>query len=445
MSRRRAIGIVRVSQVAGREGESFVSPREQRDRIEAECERSNLELLAIHEELDVSGGAPLHERPGLSQALAAVESGEAEVIVAAYFDRLVRSRAVQEELVGRVEAAGGAVLAVDIGAISHASAAQWLSASLIGSVNEYVRRATSERSREAVIRAVRRGVLPYANVPPGLRRRTDGTLEPDPTLAPVVARAVGMRSEGATIRDIRSFLAGHDIRRSYHGVQALLRSRVLLGEIHFGSLANLQAHEPIVDRDIWQAAQEVSTPRGRRAKSERLLARLGVLRCGNCGARMVVGSSHYGRHPIYRCPPVGDCTRRVTITAEIVEAAIEEAAVEAIADEQGRASVESDAREAEVAAQRAQEALDAAVRAFTGLEEEQSARERLEQLRTQRDLAREAAVQLGSQRAALVVSAADWPRLSLQGKRAIIAAVVQRVDILPGRGIERIRVHLVGE
>ena len=36
---RRAIGIFRVSQVNGREGDSFASPAEQRDRIEAACER----------------------------------------------------------------------------------------------------------------------------------------------------------------------------------------------------------------------------------------------------------------------------------------------------------------------------------------------------------------------------------------------------------------------
>ncbi len=36
---RRAIGIVRVSQVKGREGESFASPGQQRDRIRAACER----------------------------------------------------------------------------------------------------------------------------------------------------------------------------------------------------------------------------------------------------------------------------------------------------------------------------------------------------------------------------------------------------------------------
>jgi len=99
------IGIVRVSQVKGREGQSFASPGQQRDRIHAACERDGLVLLDVMEELDVSGGRPLDARPGLSRAVAAVEAGEADVIVAGYFDRLVRSLRVQDELVTRVESA----------------------------------------------------------------------------------------------------------------------------------------------------------------------------------------------------------------------------------------------------------------------------------------------------------------------------------------------------
>jgi hypothetical protein len=44
---RRAIGIVRVSQKKGRDGESFVSPEDQRDRIRAACERDGLRLVEV--------------------------------------------------------------------------------------------------------------------------------------------------------------------------------------------------------------------------------------------------------------------------------------------------------------------------------------------------------------------------------------------------------------
>jgi DNA invertase Pin-like site-specific DNA recombinase len=96
---RRAIGIVRVSRVNAREGDSFASPQEQRGRVEAACQRDDLLLVETLTELDVSGGTPLHQRTGLCHAVEAVEHGDADVIVAAYFDRLVRSLRVQDELV----------------------------------------------------------------------------------------------------------------------------------------------------------------------------------------------------------------------------------------------------------------------------------------------------------------------------------------------------------
>ena len=146
MKARKAIGIIRVSETKGREGERFASPTEQEERIRAACERDGLELIEpIEPELDVSGGTPLERRKGLRKAVEAVEDGTADVIVAAYFDRLVRSLRVQDELVSRVERAGGQVLAVDVGKVTNGSAGQWLSGTMLGAVSEYQRRTTAEQ------------------------------------------------------------------------------------------------------------------------------------------------------------------------------------------------------------------------------------------------------------------------------------------------------------
>ena len=75
---------------------------------------------------------------------------------------------------------------------------------------------------------------------------------------------------------MREYLRGPTaIKRSFHGMQALLASRIVLGELHFGDLVNEHAHEAIVDRDVWRRVQRIKSPRGRRPKSDRLLARLG--------------------------------------------------------------------------------------------------------------------------------------------------------------------------
>lgn len=434
-----ARGIVRVSRRAGREGESFVSPTDQAKRIREACERDGLELAGIAEEIEVSGGIPLEKREGLRDAVEAVEAGEAQVVVVAYFDRLIRSLRVQGEVVSRVEAAGGQVLALDVGAVSEKTASQWLSGTMLGAVAEYHRRSTAERSAEAQADAVARGVLPFPNIPPGYHRGADGRLEPNDG-APVVARAFAMRSKGATIAEVRSFLRDHGIKRSYHGTSSLLSSRVVLGEIHFGKLVNLEAHAPIVDRETWRRVQKVRVKRGPKPSSDRLLARLGVLRCGSCGARMVVGSSHHGEYAIYRCPPTGDCKRRVTISAEKVERAV----IEAIAsiDVEGRASVESHAREAERSLEDAQQALDAAIRAFAGLGDEAAAVERIAELRQARDEAQDAVDQLGGAGGTITLSGEDWGRLTLTEKRDLICATVKVVTVAPGRGDGRIGVEL---
>ena len=443
---RRAIGIVRVSQVNGRDGDSFASPGEQRDRIRACCERDGLDLVEVHDEMDVSGGTPLEDRDGLRRAVEAIENGNADVVAAAYFDRLFRSLTVQAEVVERVERAGGQVLAVDIGQVTNGSAGQWLNGTMMGAVSEYQRRTAGERSAEAQARAVARGVTPWPNVTPGYLRVKDAPLSPDPRTAPVVAEAFRMRADGATIADVRAYLAAHAVERSYHGVCSLLASRVVLGEIHFGDLVNLSAHPAIVDRDTWQRVQRVKVSRGRRAKSDRLLARLGVLRCGSCGSRMVVGTSNNSSYWIYRCPPNGDCARRVTISAEAVEQAVVDRVRAALAGAEGRASAESNVSEADQALERAQRELEAAIRAFSGLEDETAARERLAELRGARDRAQDRVEHLGGHRVAVVINAAkDWDRLSLDARRALIRATIERVSVAPGRAADRVTVELVGE
>jgi site-specific DNA recombinase len=427
-------------------GEDPVSPSEQRQRIEEASKREGFKLLDTFNEPDVSGGAPLEKRPGLSRAVALIERGDADVIVVAYFDRLFRSVAVQHEVAERVEAAGGALFAADVGEVRSDTASGWITSSMLGVVAEYHRRTTRERTIEAKRRAVERGVAPFPNLPPWLRRGRDGRIELDGRKARIVKEAVRRRVEGATIAAVRDYLGKSGIKRSYHGAQALLTSRMLLGELRFGAdLVNEDAFPAIVDAKTWQRLQRVHVPRGRRAKSDRLLARLGVLRCGTCGARMVVGTGQ-GRYGFYRCPPVGDCPQRVTISATVAEAAVVQAVQELLAGIEGRASVESGVGEAADELARTQDALEKAIRSFAGLEDEQAARERLQELRAARDQVRERHDQLVTASApAITVSAGDWDLLTLDERRALIRAVVERAVVSPGRGADRISIEPRGQ
>jgi DNA invertase Pin-like site-specific DNA recombinase len=444
MSRqRRAIGLIRVSDTAGRNGERFASPQDQRDRIEQACEREGLTLLRVEDELDVSGGKPLAKRKGLRSAVEAIEAGEAEVIVVAYQDRLARSLEVELEVIRRVEAANGDILA-DAGMLTGASTHQWLSGVIHGAMNESYRRTIKERSGAATQRAIDRGVLPYPNVPAGYERNDDGKLIASEH-APAVAEAFRIRADGATIETVTKHLRENGVQRSWYGVQKMLSSRVYLGEIHFGHFTpNLDSHPAIVPADVWRRVQTCEAKRGPRPKSERLLARLGVLRCASCGTKLTASGRTTAKKsfPNYRCPSM-DCTDKVAISAKISEQVVTDAVRAALADIEGRASAETNVREADQELEQAEQALGGAVTMLTGLENVPETQKRLSELREARDEAQSKVDQLGGTDAALSISAdRDWDVLTVDEQRALIRATVQSAEVSPGRGADRIAVSL---
>jgi site-specific DNA recombinase len=445
----RAVGIVRVSQPKGRKGEKFVSPKEQREAIKGFCSERGWRITDddIYDELKVSGDAPLEDRPGLSRAVSAVLTGAADVIVGAYSERLWWSHEVRAQVLRLVQEAGGEVWAVDAGLLSDGSAAEDFTAEVRTSADRFSRRQNAEKSRRAVEDAVARGVCPFADVPPGLALDKDNRVIHTDEL-PIALSAFELRDREATIKEVRGFLKEHGINRSYHGVQSMLGNRLYLGEIHFGSLMNRKAHKLAIPRDLFNRVQKKKASRGRRAKSDRLLARLGVLRCGTCGARMVVGTQRQnGRsYPFYRCPPVGDCERRVTIGAEIAEYVLVEATKRRAREVKGEASAEGDARAEAEGAEQAQANLDAAIRAFAGLDEEPAAADRLAELARIRDEAVAKANHSRDVRSALTIDVDDWDDLSVSARRSLIRTTIDRATVSStGKGAGRITVCPFGE
>lgn len=437
------MGIIRQSK--GRE--DSLSPAEQRERIASACERDGHQLVGVHEEIDVSGGTPLERREGLRAAVEAVEAGSVDIVMVAYFDRLFRSLRVQGEVVTRVEQAGGRLVALDFGDVSEATAVHWLQGTMMGAWSEFYRRMVRERSGAAQKMAVTEGRVPYEHSIPGYSVDDDGRLVPD-DLAPVTRRAFEMRAEGATVGDVRSFLRGHGVERSFSSVQRLLGNDVVLGVLRFGKLVNDEAHPPIVDRATFERVQSVRERRGLRPKSDRLLARLGVLRCGNCGARMSVGfqTTRDGRrYDFYRCPPVGDCQQRVTISADIAERFVIDQVQVALADLRGRASAFQGAQEADARAERAQAELDSAIRILRELRDEPAAIEELRALREARDVAVAEAEHLRRLSSALTIDVGDWDRLTLEERRGLVRETIEAVFVGPGRGAGRLSAKLLIE
>ena len=186
----KAVGIIRVSKTAGREGERFHSPELQREHIDEDCERWGLELVEVFEELDTSGGKPISKRKGLSRALAMVESDEIGAIVFAYRDRVDRSIDANGELCRRMDAAGALLVAAGK-QITHATHDGWRHATLESFLNEDQRRAIAAKMFDVHKRNIAQGVAPFV-LPSGYRRMESGkaqmTRRPAPSCSPLGRR-----------------------------------------------------------------------------------------------------------------------------------------------------------------------------------------------------------------------------------------------------------------
>lgn len=455
--RPRAAGGVRISEVGGRGrngGPRLRSDADQQRRLEDDCERLGLELAWTFEELDTSGRLPLSKRPKLLAAVEAVERGEIQAIIFPFRDRQDRSISTKDELVDRVEAKGGQVWAGGQ-IVSNRTTDAWAKSTLESFANELPSRYAKEKVRDAHVAAIGEGIPPYAAVP-GYRKAASGRFEVDGELAEVAVEAFGMRDRGCSINAIRRYLLEHGVRRSYAGVEGMLRSRTYLGEVVFGELAYrgdgvdaddqavdpVEAHPAIVDRAVWQRVQDRRATRGRQAKSDRLLARCGVLRCGTCGSRMTATNNR--GYAFYRCQHNAspDCSARATISAERVEQLVVETlqAERELARLEGSASLDL-GEQLRQAARDAKSALDAAVIAFDGLDGVESATRRIAELKRAWQAAElDAADQDRTEQArAAFRRLDDWDRLTLEGRRAIVRAVVDRVVVAPvgGLGLSR--------
>ena len=342
------VGIVRVSAVRGRGGDSFISTELQLSGIRAWVEAHPDYVLPDHlisEELDVSGARPLERMPALRRAVELVEAGDAAGIIGVRLNRLARSPEVYGEIERRVLAAGGVVVAVDEGGIRDDEPETELADDMSQSFGKYEVGRARKVFRIARSRAASRGVATFA-APAGYDRIDQDDDTAGPRRRTQAEPGCGRDQRGFPDARGRFELHGHSgvpdrSRRptrkgrpgvytngwSRSGVTHLLRNRVYLGELSGGETVNAQAHEPIVDVATFTAAQRSQGARpSRESRHGFWLTR--VTRCASCDAAMVGVMAHpHGRdkpaHGIYRCQTTG-CSERPSIGANRLEAYVEQ-------------------------------------------------------------------------------------------------------------------------
>jgi site-specific DNA recombinase len=458
----RLIAYVRVSRVAGREGDSFISPKVQWETIERHARGAGHQIVDVLEDLDQPGSRD--DRPQFQRALEAVERGEADGIAVAKLDRFARSVAGAARALERLEAVDGTLVAVDLGMDTSTPAGR-LMRNVLTALAEFELDRIRESWAQARERAIARGVH-ISNVPAvGYQRAEGGRLEPDPVAAPIVQEVFRRRAAGDSWNALCVYLDGALPRENGGGwtrqtVSSMIGHRVYLGQAHAGDSVNPDAHTPIVSRAEWEAAQ-VSARRAPRRENAALLA--GILRCAGCGYTMTKMSDGKRGYANYRCRVrhgAGVCPEPARISErradEHVERAFlgwleqEQIAVEATAagDASAAALTRVEAAEAELVAYRDAGLVTVIGReAFVaGLTQRQQA---LDEARHDLEQAQRADIALPLAPEELLEV---WPALSAAEKGTILPAAIDAVAVrradLPGKGSSvagRVRIYWRGE
>jgi DNA invertase Pin-like site-specific DNA recombinase len=462
----RLITYIRVSRVAGREGDSFISPDVQREAIARYVKGAGHKIVGEELDLDQSGGKI--DRPGFERALAAVEAGEADGIAVAKLDRFARSVAGAAKALERLEAAGGSLVSVDLG-IDTSTAAGRLMRNVLTALAEFELDRIRDNWAEVRDRAIARGIH-ICKVPPvGYRRGDDGRLEPDPVAAPIVREVFIRRAGGASWNELGVFLdeklprenGGAWSRQTVGGVVA---RRTYLGEARQGDVVNADAHSPIVTRGEWEAAQHGAAGPAweKRGGGAPLLA--GLLRCASCGFVLTYMTDGRRGYHNYRCRVrhgAGVCESPARVSSKRIEPFIGEAVREWLAAE-GIAAEAVEAADGIAEAVARVEAAEAELVAYrdTGLVSVIGRAAFLEGLTVRQYALEDARRELEEGRsrgrselpAEPLVLAELWPSLEVDERRAIIAAAIDTIAVAqagePGQGTkvaDRIRIFWHGE
>jgi DNA invertase Pin-like site-specific DNA recombinase len=140
------VGYVRVS--TGEQADSWAGLEAQRQAIATEAERKGWRLVHVYEDAGASGKS-LNGRPGLSEAIAAVERGEAGGLVVSKLDRLSRSLLDFAGLMERARTRGWSLVALDLGVDTSTPSGEMM-ASVLATFAQFERRLIGQRTRDAL-------------------------------------------------------------------------------------------------------------------------------------------------------------------------------------------------------------------------------------------------------------------------------------------------------
>jgi site-specific DNA recombinase len=277
----------------------------QRERLERYSQAME-DWHVVHAFEDQASGVTL-DRPGLNQALGLARERRFDLLLVYRVDRL--SRKVRQ-LAGLAEELDrlGIVLKSATEPLDTGSPAGRMMLQMLGVFAEFEHATIVDRVTAGLERRVREGRWMSGRTPYGYTRG-EGLLVPDSAKAPIVRRIFQLYAEGklGTTAIARTLEAEGAPAPRKHGwspnaLQLILANPAYRGLVRWNGAVHPGLHEPLVDEETFERAQQILRRRGedaslRRGNPSKFLLS-GLVRCDHCG-RAYVGTSAHGRNSRY--------------------------------------------------------------------------------------------------------------------------------------------------
>jgi site-specific DNA recombinase len=429
-----------------RTGEGLGVARQEQD-CRGWAERHGWDVAEVYVDDDISAykGKP---RPAYRRLLEAIKSGERDGLIAWHPDRLHRSPRELEDFIDLLETTGIPVGTVTAGDIDLSSASGKMVARIVGSVARHESDHKSERIRRKHRELAENGKVPGGGIRPfgyELDRKTIRDDEAD--LIREAARRVlagdGVRTV-ANDWNARGICTVTGVPWSPTTIKRLLMSGRIAGlREHHGNRTDAE-WAPIIDHamsdDLRRILQDPARNLSGGANPHKYLLS-GMLRCGVCGATLTARPVRRKgiRYRRYACvADRGGCNRCGIGAGPVEELIVEAVMIRLDTPALSKATAQREANPVQVDIDDLEGRLRDLASMFANREitkeEWLIARTRLsEQLaharQTEAAAVRDSAV--ADQLARPDVLRTEWPQMSLERQRTVLAAIIDRIVIAP--------------
>ena len=298
-----------------------ISTDEEHQPYSLEAQATRLQAYADSQEgwkigrrfSDQASGATL-ERPGLERALTEAAAKRFELLLVYRVDRLARSVRGLAQILERLEQAG-VLFRSATEPFDTASSAGRMMVQMLAVFAEFERATIVERVIAGMERKAARGEWNGGSVPFGYQLDAERRfLVADAGEAPLVAEifaAYAERLQGAQTIARRLSQQGNRTKQGKpfnpQAVLTILRNRAYLGQISFRGQSYQAPHQPLIDKPLFERAQQILRERGedcslrRSNQSDYLLT--GLVKCARCGKRYIgaAANGNGGRYRYYVC------------------------------------------------------------------------------------------------------------------------------------------------